>query len=488
MDNLTVSDEVDDEDLSFVSLWAIEKRLAMQHNRWWLKQPRSHSHWNQAGRWTRRALRKCQISIWKRIGPFYRRHETMLLTLCLVGCFLGLAYVAWRSVAGAKQPAVDVIVAAFAWCPAILSAVTLSWWIACGRFVSLPCQQESNGFNKRPIGLNQLWLAAALILITLFNVCYVGLISADATHFAIALTASLLATWITLQFVKAVTIWCVRAAPERRISIGRPFFDRPSFIRLAITAVVLVSMLIACSPPSIGWSGIALSPLTWMWTAITRLAQDQITIWQSLLFLVLLGGVALARRAISTPLSWQVRKQILSRYRGVEIPRKSSIADEGGEYKRLSEGTPRTTLETYFQQQMNEATLPSWRRGVVETILPSDIRRDVSSWMVVLTIGLLYGVIMFHCWGLIGQSNAASTLHVIKGVSIIFGSTIVGAMEMLALYGWLRTYSFTVSQQPLSTFDIWKQVQQKGLERLDPSISHLRARDGGFDLCNGRLR
>ena len=81
-------------------------------------------------------------------------------------------------------------------------------------------------------------------------------------------------------------------------------------------------------------------------------------------------------------------------------------------------------------------------------------------------ISLLYGVMILSSWSLVSQSDNASSLQVLKLVSFTFGSTLVGGIEMLSLYRWLCTYSFTVSQQPLSTFGIWKQVQQKGIERL----------------------
>ena len=199
-----------------------------------------------------------------------------------------------------------------------------------------------------------------------------------------------------------------------------------------------------------------------MWTLITQLAQNQITTQQSILFLMLLIGFEVARRAVSTKLTWQARRRILSRYRGAEVSPHSSTTDE--------ETPSRETLETFFQHKLTETTLPSWRRGVIDTILPREIRRDWSLWIVVGVISLFYGVMILSSWSLVSQSENAFSLQVLKLVSVTFGSTLVGAIEMLSLYRWLCTYSFTVSQQPLSTFGIWKQVQQKGTERLIPQV------------------
>ena len=472
MDNLTDSDEVDaavpvDADLASVSLSDIDRRLAMQHNRWWLKQSGSHSNWNRAGRWTRRSIRKCQILVWKRIGPFYQRHEMLLMTLLLVASLGVAAYLIWQQKSQATEstnpPTAEDIAAASVWWPAILTAVMLYWWFKCSRFVSLPFRKKAEGNYRRPAELTDLPLPVSLFVIMFFNAGIIGVICASITHFEFALAASFLATWLTLRFIRASTIWLVRIAPERRFYVGQPFFDLPSTIRLAIAGVALASTLILCSPLFIQWSGIAFSPLTWMWTLISQLAQNQTTTRQSILFLMVLIGFEVAGRAVSTKLTWQARRKIFSRYRGAEISPRSSITDE--------ETPSRETLETFFQHKLTETTLPSWKRGVIDTILPREIRRDWSLWIAVGVISLLYGVMILSSWSLVSQSeNASSSLQVLKLVSFTFGSTLVGGIEMLSLYRWLCTYSFTVSQQPLSTFGIWKQVQQKGTERLIPQM------------------
>ena len=388
------------------------------------------------------------------------------MTLVIVASLVGLIYLFLCQKPQAKEPTnpptAEEIEAAVVWWPAILTAVMSYWWINCSRFVSLPFQKKAEGNYRRPTALTDLPLPVALFVIMFFNAGIIGVISASFANFVFAFAASFLATWLTLRFIRASTIWLVRIAPERRFYVGQAFFDRPSTIRLAIAGAVLASTLILCSPLFIQWSGIAFSPLTWMWTLISQLAQNQTTTRQSILFLMVLIGFEVAGRAVSTKLTWQARRKILSRYRGAEISPRSSITDE--------ETPSRETLETFFQHKLTETTLPSWRRGVIDTILPREIRRDWSLWTFVVVISLMYCVMMSSCWSLVGQSENASSLHVLKLVSFTFGSTLVGAIEMLSLYRWLCTYSFAVSQQPLSTFGIWKQVQQKGTERLIPQF------------------